>query len=298
MTGYLHGVGRRMAKPDSGTAEEPYRRTRVLRDAASGQFLGIAAAEVMPVHPQRIRTHIEIAEPFRRRGLGRAAVEHLRALTADDGRGLHSRGARGSAAHRFAAATGYREVQRSRGMRIRPREHYGSSGRFDVAEYRVGPGTEGSPAVPDECVRAYWNAYEATHALWDPVRPSTVEETRRNFFVSTPALFLAAFDRVTGCAAGTAFVDPPDLGAFDFADGTGFDGSSVDPFDLDAREAVQDLLLAAAQHSPDGELVAEVDDAYATLLAAVEPIIVRVEADLVISATDSRVRGGGTGHLH
>ncbi len=283
VTGYLHGVGRSFFGPEPAAPGDCYRRARVLLHPVSGDVLGVAAAQENPAHPRYLRTHIEIAEPVRRRGLGRAALIRLRELTADDGRAFHSRSLRHSCGYRFVMATGYREIQRCREMLVRPREAYRPSGRYEITTYRVGPGADDH--VPAECVHTYVTAFEAAHRSWNPVSASTVEEGRRAFFTTTPALFLSARDLVTGRVAATAFVDPPELGAFDFAGKTSFDGSPVDPADPGGRAVMQDLLLAAADHTLDGEIVVEVDDAYAALVAAVEPAVVKVVRDIVIAAT-------------
>ncbi|OIV35867.1 hypothetical protein BIV57_19310 [Mangrovactinospora gilvigrisea] len=275
-----HGVsfGRGLCRPDSdGSGPRPFGRARLLLDG-DGAPVGVAAVRENPGHPSRLRAYVEIRPDHRRRGLGTAALAALgRLAAAEDGRRLHVRCVRGTAGHRFTEASGGVEIQRARELRLRPADLGPPPGGWSVSRQLVGPGTH----IPEDCVRAYRDSFAAGHRDWNPARERTVEDCRRDFFTDIPAVFLAVRRPGDGSVAGVAFVDPPGLDGELFGPDTGFSGWPTDLDDPDGPAIVAALLAAAAREAPDGELVAEVDDAFRATAAVVDPIVREVLLDLV-----------------
>jgi GNAT superfamily N-acetyltransferase len=246
-----------------------FRRARVMRDGARSVVGVLAVTDNAPLHPRYLNSYIEIASDRRGAGLGRAALDQLRLLAAQDGRPVEAKAEFESVGHRFLLQNAFTEVQRTRTLRLDASllPAPSKADDFDVQVYPSGD------TAPDACVLAWQDRYIATHT-WNPAALLPLAQARK-YFAALPARIITVAPR-----RGSREI----LGLAFLADGE-FEGCSTDPDDPRGVHVVRALIRAAAGLAGTSELLAEVDDAATTTVAAVSSLTVSVEDDSRIAVS-------------
>ena len=221
----------------------PFRISFVARDDSGP--VGVATAFESRWHPRRLWVSVEVASSHRRLGVGSALLEAVR--DASGGRPLRGKVFAGGAAAGFAAAHGFRVIQRSRTVQLdRPQGPTpGMSVEIDAA--------------PDAVAAALLDVYVRTHE-WDPPGDIDVDDVLA-VHVTDAAVTLLVRD-ATGVGLAAA-------GLYDEEDGLELSGGATTAAGTLARPAVGALLDAAAAHAATQgrPLLVEVDDANTELVA-------------------------------
>jgi GNAT superfamily N-acetyltransferase len=231
-------------RPQQGLpAAAPFRITFVARDDSGP--VGVATAFESRWHPQRLWVSVEVASSHRRRGVGSALLGAVRA--ASGGRPLRAKVFAGGAAAGFAAAHGFRVIQRSRTV------------RFDPPQVPTPGMSVEIDAAPEAVAAALLDIYVRTHA-WDPPGDIDVDDVLA-VHVADAAVTLMVRD-APGVALAAA-------GVYDEEDGLGLSGGATAAAGTLARPAVGAFLDAAAAYaaSQGRPLFVEVDDANTELVA-------------------------------
>ena len=232
-------------RPQQGlSTADPFRISLVARNDSGP--VGVATAFESRWHPHRLWVSVEIAPSHRRQGVGSALVGAVRASSG--GRPLRAKVFAGGAAAAFAAAHGFRVIQRSRTVRLdRPPP---SPPAMPV---------EFNPA-PDAVAAALLDVYLRTHA-WDPPGDIDVDDVLA-VHVAEAAVTLMVRDPATGVVLAAA-------GLYDEDDGRELSGGATTAAGTLARPAVGALLDAAAAQAAAQSLplLVEVDDANTELVA-------------------------------
>ena len=231
-------------RPQQGPpTADPFRISVVARDD-SGPF-GIATAFESRWHPKRLWVSVEVAATCRRQGVGSALLGAVR--TASGGRPLRAKVFAGSSAAGFAAARGFRIIQRSRTVRLDPPRVPTSGMPVEI------------DAAPDAVAAALLDIYVRTHA-WDPPGDIDVDDVLA-VHVTEAAVTLMVRD-TTGVVLAAA-------GLYDEDDVLELSGGATTAAGTLARPAVGALLDTAAAHAATHgrPLLVEVDDANSELVA-------------------------------
>jgi hypothetical protein len=240
-----------------------------MRDG-SGAVAGVlAVSDEAPLHPVYLNSYIEIADGRRGAGLGRAALDQVRLLAAQDGRPIKAKVEVESVGHRFLLGNGFTEVQRTQTLRLDASLLPAPSKAedFDIQVYPSGD------AAPDRCVMAWQDRYLATHQ-WNPATRLPLAQARKIFAALPAQIITVAPRRGSRAILGLAFLAAGE-----------FEGCSTDPDDPRGVEVVRTLIRVAAGLAGTGELLAEVDDAATTTVAAVSSLTVAVEDDSRIAVS-------------
>ncbi|MFC4334768.1 GNAT family N-acetyltransferase [Salininema proteolyticum] len=253
------------------------KRCRVMR-GADGDLVGVAAYGTNDHHPAYLYAYVEVAEKYRRRGVGKRAFAEVCRLAGHDGRDFDTKYLLDTPAHRFAEAMGFFRIQLVR-------EPIVDVGALPDRDYGV---TEYEPAkeeVPDDAVEAWGRFYEATHT-WSPPRERDLAIWREDFFSVRAGRFFEV--RVAGKVVGVGFLndsfsDDPQEDPHPI-----FAGCSVDPADPEGPAIVTAMLKAAAVYSEDGRLRIEMDESNRATVEAVEPAVV-YEAPAADIAANARL---------
>ncbi len=160
----LTGPARGDHGPDGAGA--CWRRTLVAE--RSGVPAGVVTVLAPRWHAGRLWIGLEVGPGHRRHGVGTALLRAARELSSRDGRPLRGRVFAGSAGARFAAAHGFRVIQRSRTFRL--------SGPAPGAT-AAGLTIDDAPA-PDRVATAFRDFYLQSHH-WDPPGDMTAADIRR-----------------------------------------------------------------------------------------------------------------------
>src|SRR5204862_2935270 len=212
---------RRRARPVLGPAARGPRWRFTLVAARDGEPVGAAVAFAPRWHAQRLWISVEVAAAHRRQGGGTALLEAVRERCRSDGRPLRAKAFARSPASAFAAARGFRVIQRSRTFRL------DATGSSPDASLRVeGPAPAAAAAI------AFRDFYLSSHA-WDPPGPMTVDDIARTHLVES------AFAIVVRSPAGEALA----AGCLHFDQGVAvLSGGPTDPTDPRAEAAAGALL--------------------------------------------------------
>jgi hypothetical protein len=222
---------------------DPFRISFVARDESGP--VGLATAFESRWHPQRLWVSVEVASSHRHRGVGSALLVAVRA--ASGARPLRAKVFADGAAAGFAAALGFRVIQRSRTVRLDPPQVPTPGMTVDI------------DAAPDAVAAALLDIYVRTHA-WDPPGDIDVDGVLA-VHVADAAVTLMVRD-ASGAALAAA-------GLYDEEDGLELSGGATGVAGTLARPAVGALLDAGTAHAAahGRPLLVEVDDANTELAA-------------------------------
>lgn len=145
--------------------EPSWRRCRVATDPA-GSVIGAATVIGNPLHAGRMPCAIEVAPPWRRRGIGSLLLEQMKALRPDTSRPLSTKLRPDAPARAFVTRAGGRVYQRSPGTIIEASEP--SVQRWAAIQPRANC-TDLTNVDVDTLVAAFANLYMWTHQDWSPV---------------------------------------------------------------------------------------------------------------------------------
>jgi GNAT superfamily N-acetyltransferase len=195
----LHG-------PDS---DEPlWRRCRLAIDRG-GTVIGAATIVVNPLHAGRMPCAIEVAHPWRRRGIGSILLARMRAQRPDPSRPLSTKLRPDTAAAAFVAQAGGRVYQRCPGIVVDA--SHPSARQWAAAQPKV-TCTDLTAVPTDTLVTAFADLYTWSHHNWSPV-------TDTNELVQVARQEIAQIDRplstgawVDGQLAAVALAFPGDNG--------------------------------------------------------------------------------------
>lgn len=185
-----------------------WRRCRVATDRA-GTVIGAATVITNPLHAGRMPCAIEVAQPWRRRGVGTLLLEQMRALRPDASRPLSTKLRPDTAATAFVARVGGRVYQRCPGVVVDASDP--SVRRWAAAQPTV-PCTDLAAVDTDTLVAAFADLYAWSHRTWSPV-------TDTDELMQGSRLEIASVDRglssgawVDGQLAALALAFPSDDG--------------------------------------------------------------------------------------
>lgn len=264
-------------RPQQGPPTEDHFRISLVAKDDSGP-VGLATSFESRWHPRRLWVSVEVAPPQRRRGVGSALLGAVRA--ASGGRPLRAKVFAGSAAAGFAAARGFRVIQRSRTVRLD----------------RALPSTAGLPVgidpPPRTLAAALLDVYVRNHS-WDPPGGIDVDDVLAAHVADAAVTFLVC-DPTTGAALAAA-------GLYEEDDGLELSGGATTVAGPLGRPAVGALLDAAATHAAvEGRpLLVEVDDANTELVAETNArhAVPLDEVHIVVDDEDPACSAAGHGGL-
>ena len=149
------------------SSDSPWLRCIVAEDAMDGVAVPVAAAYVFEpkLHDQRLWAYVEVSQAHRGTGIAATLLGMLRHEAGSSPSGVSTLRAKvvpGSDGAVFAAAAGFREIQRSRNIEVAP-------GALAVPNFDDddGPQLEEAATGSVELTRAVTEWYNAVHS-WDP----------------------------------------------------------------------------------------------------------------------------------
>ena len=231
-------------RPQQGPpTTDPIRISIVAREGSGP--VGVATVCESRWHPRRLWVSVEVASRHRRRRIGSALLEALRA--ASGGRPLRGKVFADGPAAGFAAAHGFQVIQRSRTVRLDPSLPPTPQMAVDF------------DAEAQAVAAALLDVYLRTHE-WDPPGDVSVGDVLA-VHVSEAAVTLMVRD-----AAGVVLAA---AGLYDEKEGLELSGGATSAAGSLARPAVGALLDAAVAHAAahGRPLLVEADDANTELVA-------------------------------
>lgn len=238
----------------------------------NGAVVGVGSAMGMAWHPRVLLTDVMVTEGARRRGIGTALLEQVRAeARSADQRKLFSQIRPSSTGARaFAQARGFRHLMRSRMWRFDPDDPtiraWGDRAMEGDHGYRIDAAVESTDPRMGGAIR---DLYDWMHADWNPLGPVSASEFSATFGPQIlPGSAVLAFRGDTVVGVGNLLRSPsmPTMRPFI---------SMVGPTDRDLPRAAQltahlaALCFGRARALGQG-LEAEADDANAALGGVLE----------------------------